>query len=130
MKELLVRWLSSREPQITLIEDNDEINFHRNQHSYLISVQLTHHRTDPKSLEAWARLGQASLNHFQGALAQDALNGRLWLIQKLPDDCDQNYVFTKLEALLNQRDAWRAVTARLIRPTLKLTPTSLRSLPH
>ncbi|QJI27342.1 type III secretion protein [Pseudomonas sp. ADAK18] len=130
MDELLGRWLSSNEPQITLFEDDDEIKVQRDQQILLISAQLTHHRVDKKTLEAWMRLGQASLRHFQGALAQEAINGHLWLLQKLPSDGALTHLVTKLETLLNQRDTWRAMAVRLARPTQKLTPTSLRSLPH
>ncbi|NWB62997.1 type III secretion protein [Pseudomonas sp. F1002] len=130
MEALLGRWLSSSEPLITLFEDNDEIKVRRDQQAFLISVQLTHHRVDKRALEAWMRLGLESLRHFQGALAQEAMTGHLWLLQKLPGDCALPHLLGKLETLLNQRDTWRGIVAHLASPARKLRPTSLRSLRH
>ncbi|WP_158000323.1 type III secretion protein [Pseudomonas sp. PAMC 25886] len=130
MEALLVRWLSSSEPLISLFEDNDEINVRRDQQAFLISIQLTHYRVDKKTLEAWMRLGQESLRHFQGALAQEAITGHLWLLQKLPGDCALPHLLGELETLLNQRDTWRGMVEHLASPARKLTPTSLRSLRH
>eukprot|EP01133_Synstelium_polycarpum_P005814 gene5814-6728_t len=100
----VIEGIHSSEPLITLFEDNDEIKVRRDQQAFLISVQLTHHRVDKRALEAWMRLGLESLRHFQGALAQEAMTGHLWLLQKLPGDCALPHLLGKLETLLNQRD--------------------------
>jgi hypothetical protein len=75
------------------------------------------------------RLGAASLNHFQGALAQKADTGALWLVQSLRGGQGETRVLKCLEQLLNQRDTWRAAIKRLVRPSQNFKPTSLRSLP-
>ncbi|MTD19943.1 type III secretion protein [Pseudomonas sp. CCM 7891] len=130
MKDLLIHWLGTREEQITLLEDNDEIILRRHAGVLLLNVQLTHDRLDKSLLQTWMRLGGASLNHFQGALTQAPASGALWLTQCLPGRPGETQLLGCLESLLNQRDTWRAIVARLARPVQKLHPTSLRSLLH
>jgi len=128
--EQLVNYLNGREYQITLFEENDEINLRRFEHSLLLSIQLTRQNLGPKALETWTRLGQASLEHFRGALALEPAGGHLWLLQRLPRDCGQPQLLASLEALLNQRDTWRSLVERLARPALNFNPTSLRPQPY
>lgn len=121
--------LRGREQQVLLLEENDEVNMYRDEQHVLLRVQLTEpHLEIP--LQSWSRLGQSSLAHFQGALALAPTTGYLWLQQSLPRDCSQEHMLKSLEALLNQRDTWRSVVARLTRPERKFQPTSLRKLPH
>jgi len=124
--ELLDSCLSGPNTQITLFEENNEINVSRHEQGVLLSVQLTCQNFDQKTLENWVRLGQASLNHSQGALALAPSSGHLWLLQRLPRDCGQPQLLASLEALLNQRDTWRSMVERLARPAMKFNPTSLR----
>ncbi len=130
LKNLLVDWLSSSKEQINLFEDDDEIILRRQAGTMLLSVQLTRHRPDNSLLANWLRPGLASLNHFQGALAQAPASGALWLLQRVPGNHSSECLLDCLEALLNQRDAWRAIVARLAAPPRKPMPTSLRSLPY
>lgn len=127
LNELLTNWLAGRERQFTLFENNDEIDLRRDEQHLLLSVQLTHQHLNKAPLEIWMRLAQSSLKHFQGALAAAPANGHLWLLQRLSGKCTQDHLLASLEALLNQRDTWRATIERLARPGLKLNPTSLRA---
>ncbi len=74
----------------------------------------------------WLRLGQASLEHFQGALALAPFSGHLWLLERIPKSVDQTPLLASLEALLNQRDRWRAVATRIAKPVWESKTTSLR----
>ncbi|QHF42940.1 hypothetical protein PspS35_03730 [Pseudomonas sp. S35] len=112
------------------MEGDDHINVRSSEHGVLLCVQLTRDCPDPRSLGTWLRIGQSSLLHFAGALAQAPACGRLWLLQHLPHTCSQAEVLATLEALLNQRDTWRRVAKRLVMPASKLYVTSLRSLPN
>ncbi|CRL98195.1 type III secretion protein [Pseudomonas marginalis] len=130
MQALVRDWLISGKEQLRLFEGDDEIMLNRQGDALVLSVQLTLTRPDTATLQRWMRLGAASLNHFHGALAQKADSGELWLIQKLPGGQGEAYVLGYLEALLNQRDTWRATVARLARHPQNLKPTSLRSLSY
>jgi hypothetical protein len=130
MQALLRDWLSSRKEQLSFFEGDDEIMLKHQGGGLLLSVQLTLTRADTATLQSWMRLGGASLSHFHGALAQKADSGGLWLIQNLPGGQGEAYVLGCLEALLNQRDTWRATVARLARKNQNLKPTSLRSLSY
>lgn len=130
MKELLCNWLNSRTEELILFEDDDEIILSRGSDTLLLRVQLTSSRPDKSHLHTWMRLGNASLSHFQGALAQAPATGVLWLVQCLPHSAGEKHLLDSLEALLNQRDTWRAMITRLTKPTPRFQPTSLRSLPH
>lgn len=114
----------------TLFETDDEINVQSSAHGVLLRVQLTRLPPDMRALHTWLRLGQSSLEHFQGALAQAPASGHLWLLQRLPGQCSQATVLAALEKLLNQRDTWRSVCARLIRTVNPHSIKSLRTLPH
>lgn len=130
MNTLLIEWFNSQEEQISLSEDNTEIVLRRHTCILHLSVQLTLHAPDNSQLQTWMRLGGASLNRFQGALAQAPTNGALWLTQCLRVDQGAETLIDSLEALLNQRDTWQAVASRLASPRKNVTPTSLRSLTH
>lgn len=130
MQTLVSDWLNSREEQATLYEGDDQIVLKRQGASLLLSAQLTSTSSDNTALQRWLRLGAVSLNHFQGALAQKADNGGLWLIQSLRSGQGEAHVTACLEALLNQRDTWRAAFARFAHPPQILRPTSLRSLSY
>ncbi|MGR3967137.1 type III secretion protein [Pseudomonas sp. 910_23] len=127
MKAFVGDWLSGREEKIAIFEGDDEVTLRRQGDAVLLGVQLTSAVTDNSALQGWLRLGAASLNHFQGALAQKADTGALWLIQRLRTDRGEAHVLNCLETLLNQRDTWRAIVARLARPAQNLKPTPLRS---
>lgn len=127
MKVLVGGWLSSGGREIALFEGEDEVTLQRQGDTVLLGAQLTSALPDNPALQGWLRLGAASLNHFQGALAQKADTGALWLIQSLRTDRGEAYVLRCLEALLNQRDTWRAIAARLARPAANLKPTPLSS---
>jgi hypothetical protein len=124
MKVLVSNWWRNRQEPLTLFEGDDEITLRSQGDTLLLGAQLTSTSSERPSLEHWMRLGAASLNHFQGALAQKADTGALWLIQSLRADRGEAYVLGSLEALLNQRDTWRAIIAR---PAQNLKPTPLRS---
>ncbi len=127
MKDLVCNWLSSGEQQITLFEEEDEITLKLQGDAVLLEVQLTSSCSDNTALQKWLRLGAASLNHFNGALAQKADTGALWLIQTLRGNRADAHVLGCLEALLNQRDTWRAIVTRFARQAPNLKPTPLRS---
>lgn len=129
MNGLLARWLSGGEEQLSVFEEDDEIILRRQAGAMLLSVQLTQHRPDNALLGNWLRPGHASLSHFKGALAQAPTSGALWLLQRVPGNPGCERLLADLEALLNQRDTWRAIVARLATPPRKPVPTSLRSLP-
>lgn len=129
MNGLIARWLSGGEEQLSVFEEDDEIILRRQAGAMLLSVQLTHHRPDNSLLGNWLRPGHASLSHFKGALAQAPCSGALWLLQRVPGTHGSERLLADLEALLNQRDTWRAIVARLATPPRKPIPTSLRSLP-
>lgn len=130
MQALVRDWLNSREEQLSVFEGDDEIILKRQAKTLLLGAQLTSAVADSAALYSWMRLGAASLNHFQGALAQKPDTGALWLIQNLRGAGDEADLCDSLQALLNQRDTWRATAARLVRPALNLKPTSLRSRPY
>lgn len=130
MNVLVSEWLSSAKEHITLVEGDDTITLTRQGGAVLLGAQLTSTRSDNTALQHWLRLGAASLNHFQGTLAQKADTGALWLIQIPGAGNGAEHVLGCLEALLNQRDTWRAIVARLARPHQNLKPTSLRSLSY
>lgn len=130
MQALVRDWLNSREEQLSVFEGDDEIILKRQAKTLLLGAQLTSAVADSAALYSWMRLGAASLNHFQGALAQKPDTGALWLIQNLRGAGDEADLCGSLQALLNQRDTWRATAARLVRPALNLKPTSLRSRPY
>ncbi|MDD0980843.1 CesT family type III secretion system chaperone [Pseudomonas shahriarae] len=130
MDALIARWMNDQTEHISLMEGNDEIVLRRSGPVLLLSVQLTQERPDKSSLQNWMRLGCASLNHFQGALAQSPESGALWLRQQLISGCSPEQLCNTLETLLNQRDTWRAMIKRLAKPNLKHKPLSLRSLPY
>jgi hypothetical protein len=130
LKSLLFEWFSSRTEELTLFEDNNKITLQRYSNAILLFVQLTHYQPEKSQLQTWMRLGGASLNHFQGALSQVSASGELWLTQCLHDVRDEEHLCGCLESLLNQRDTWCAMVARLARPAQKFTATSLRSRPY
>ncbi|MDY7530919.1 type III secretion protein [Pseudomonas sp. Bout1] len=125
----MTRWLSSHKEQLNLFEDDDEIVLRRQAGVMLLSVQLTGHRPDNTRLGNWTRPGRASLSHFKGALAQAPANGALWLLQRVPANHGLEPLLADLESLLNQRDTWRAIVARVTTPIRSPLPTSLRVLP-
>lgn len=129
MREFISEWLLSRKEQIILYEADSEITLKHQGDTLLLKVQLTSTHSDNATHQLWMRLGAASLNHFQGALAQKADTGALWLVQSLRDGQGETRVLKCLEQLLNQRDTWRAAIKRLVRPSQNFKPTSLRSLP-
>ncbi len=120
-------WLSSGKEKIALFEGDDEVTLQRQGDTILLGAQLTFSLPDNSALQGWLRLGAASLNHFQGALAQKADTGALWVINSLRTDRGEASLLGCLEALLNQRDTWRAINARLARPVQNLKPTPLSS---
>jgi hypothetical protein len=130
LQSLIARWVNGTEGQLRLFEDDDEIIFQRISNAVQLSVQLTQSRPDTLGLQTLMRLGGASLNYFHGALALDPVSGVLWLVQCLREGPNEKRLLDCLEALLNQRDTWRAMATRLARPAQKFTPTSLRSLTH
>ncbi len=122
----MVDCLNGHQPQAQLYENNHALSLHCDEDYLLLRIQLTHAGLDTYPLQAWQCLGQASLAHFKGALALCPLTGHLWLVQSLPRDCSQEHLLSTLEALLNQRDTWRCVVARLARPGRKLQAIPLR----
>lgn len=130
LKDQLLDWLGSHAEQLHVFEDNDEIILKRLGDGVLLSVQLTSLRPDQTLMPLWMRLGAASLDHFQGALAQAPDSGALWLVQCLRNGSHKTHLVSCLESLLNQRDTWRATFTRLARPAQNLKPTSLRSLSY
>lgn len=132
LSALIIHWAQGREDSLSLFEDGYAMTLQRLSDTLRLSVQLTLHRPDNAQLETWMRPGEPSLNHFQGALAQAPDTGTLWLVQclPLPDDLDARHVLSCVENLLNQRDAWRAMVARQLRPALPPPSLSLRSLAH
>ena len=130
MRDLISEWLTSRKEQIILFEDEDEIILKHQGNTLLLGAQLTSIQPDRAVLQNWMRLGAASLSHFQGALALKSESGALWLVQNVQGVQSEGGVLSCLEALLNQRDTWRATLARLARPHQNIKPTSLRSLSY
>jgi len=132
LNALIIQWARGREDSLTLFEDGHAMTLQRLSGTLRLSVQLTLHRPDNAQLETWMRPGEPSLNHFQGALAQAPDSGALWLVQCLlpSNDLDDKHVLSCVENLLNQRDAWRAMIARQLRPALPPPSWSLRSLAH
>lgn len=128
MNALLAECLRRGTGELRLFENNDEIVLRHGSNSLLLSVQLTPLRPDKSLLMTWLRLGEVSLDHFQGALAQAPASGALWLLHCLHDRHDEQLLQRCLESLLNQRDTWRATVARLHRAAPQRNPTSLRSL--
>lgn len=130
MSALICDWLNSGKQQVTLSEGNDEITLKRQGDAVVLGAQLASTQPGNTPLQTWLRLSAASMNHFQGALAQAPASGALWLIDCLRGEYGERHLLDCLEALLNQRDTWRAMAARLGKPLQTFTPTSLRSLPH
>ncbi|KWU50189.1 hypothetical protein [Pseudomonas palleroniana] len=124
----LARWLSGSDPQITLTEGDSRIVLRRDSGALVLGVELTQHVPTNAQLENWMRPGAASLHHFPGALAQDPVHGALWLLECLHDAPNPTQVQKSLEALLNQRDTWRAVMARLACPARAPRPASRHPL--
>lgn len=128
-QQTLTDCLSGHQQTVLLFEQDDEVNVQCDEQRVVLRAQLT-----PADLEfplqSWCLLGQSSLAHFQGALALAPATGHLWLVQCLPGQCSQKHLLKSLEVLLNQRDTWRSVTARLRKAGRKFQPTSLRQLPH
>lgn len=130
MKHLICDWLGSKKEQMTLVGSDGEVTLIYQGDILLLAIQLTSTRADSAALQYWARLGAASLAHFQGALAQKPDTGALWLTQGLKGELDESYVLDCLAALLNQRDVWRATYARLWRASLSFRPSPLRLLSY
>ncbi|NWE89036.1 type III secretion protein [Pseudomonas reactans] len=130
MKDIIHQWFNSEEERISLFEEHDEIFLKRQGDTVLLHVQLALAQPGHGNLQLWARLGAASLNHFQGGLARDGNNGSLWLVQNLNVEDGVLKLIHCLEALLNQRDTWRATASRLTQPVYSRKPTSLRSLSY
>jgi hypothetical protein len=126
----LVDCLNGHQQQARLSENDDELSLHCHEDHLVLRIQLTRPGLDNHPLQAWQRLGQASLAHFKGALALCPLTGHLWLVQGLPRNCRQDQLLNALEALLNQRDTWRCVIARHARPERKLQAAALRTPLH
>lgn len=122
--------MNGRRQQAHLSEDDDQVSLLCYEHAVLLRVQLTHPGLQPHRLQAWQRIGQASLAHFKGALALSPDTGHLWLVQGLPRNSSQDQVLTSLEALLNQRDTWRGVVARLATPRRTVQAIALRKPLH
>jgi hypothetical protein len=130
LKDLITQWLQSGEEKITLIEGQDEIVVRLQETGVLVCVSLTSTSSNNTELQCWVRLGAASLTHFKGALARASSSGTLWIIQSLQGTPEESRVLSSVESLLNQRDTWRAIYARLNKPAHQLKPTSLRALRH
>lgn len=130
MKDIIHQWLNSDEERISLFEEHDEILLKRQGDRVLLHVQLVLAQPGHAYLHHWARLGAASLNHFQGGLARDGNDDSLWLVQNLNPEDGLLELLRCLEALLNQRDTWRAAASRLDRPVHGRKPTLLRSLSY
>lgn len=126
----MLNCLSGHQPQARLHENDDELSLHRDESHLLLRIQLTRPGLETYPLQAWQRLGHASLAHFRGALALCPVTGQLWLVQALPRDCSRNQLLNALEALLNQRDTWRGVVARQARPGRKFQAITLRKPLH
>lgn len=125
-RQLLTDCLKRSQQQVQLFEKDDEVGLYCHEHHAVLRVQLTRPGLDTFPLQAWQRLGHASLVHFKGALARSPVTGHLWLVQGLPRDSSEEHLLNTLEALLNQRDTWRGVVARLARPGRKLQAIPLR----
>ncbi|WP_348748624.1 type III secretion protein [Pseudomonas rhodesiae] len=128
MKTLIREYLKNKSGEFSYFENDDEIILRYCSSRLLISVQLSLRAPDKTQLMRWMRLGEPSLNHFPGALAQAPNSGALWLIHCLPERTDEQHLYNGIEALLNQRDTWRATAARMNERPLEPLPTSLRSL--
>ncbi|WP_460951966.1 type III secretion protein [Pseudomonas marginalis] len=130
MKALIIDWLKSGKEQITLLEGQDEIIVSLQGGGVLVYVSLSSTSFNNTELQCWMRISFASLAHFQGALARAPSSGALWIIQSLQGTPEALRVLASVESLLNQRDTWRAMFARLNKPAHPLKPTSLRALRH
>lgn len=130
MKELLCEYLRNGTGELRLFENDDEVVLRHCSETLLLSVQLAGYSRHQSLLMNWMRLGAVSLAHFQGALAQSPSSGDLWLIHCVHNPHDEQHLLRCIEYLLNQRDTWRAIVARLNKPAPSLKPTSLRSLLH
>jgi len=128
LKTLIREYLRNKSGEFRYFENDDEIIFRYCSSRLLISVQLYTRAPDKAQLMTWMRLGEPSLNHFQGALAQAPTSGALWLIHCLPERTDEQHLNSGIEALLNQRDTWRATAARMNERPPEPPLTSLRSL--
>ncbi|WP_256344420.1 type III secretion protein [Pseudomonas sp. F8002] len=126
----LIDCLNGHQPQARLYENDDELSLQCHENHLLLRIQLTRPGLTTYPLQAWLRLGGASLAHFAGALAICPRTGHLWLVQGLPRGCSQDQLLNALEALLNQRDTWRSVIARQAKPARKCQATVLRKPLH
>ncbi|TFY86973.1 type III secretion protein [Pseudomonas kairouanensis] len=122
--------MDGRQPHVQLFEQDDELSLQCHELQVVLRVQLTHPGLDIYPMQAWQRLGQASLAHFKGALALSPVTGQLWLVQGLARDCSLNHLMSALEALLNQRDTWRCIVARLAKPAHTRQALALRKPLH
>ncbi|WP_411381254.1 type III secretion protein [Pseudomonas sp. MPB26] len=122
----LLDCLNGHQSQARLYENDDELSLHCHEDHLLLRIQLTRPGLTTYPLQAWQRLGEASLAHFKGALALCPGTGDLWLVLGLPRSCSQDQLLSAVEALLNQRDTWRSVIARQASSGSKFQPTVLR----
>lgn len=122
--------LEGRTPHIRLFEKDDELSVQCHEHQVVLRVQLTRAGLDTYPLQAWLRLGQASLMHFKGALALSPVTGHFWLVQGLARDCSLDHLLNALQALLNQRDTWRRIVARQATPGRTRQAIALRKPLH
>lgn len=127
MNHSIGNWLCNKEEQMTLFEEDGDVTLTNQTNVLLLGAELSSTRTDGVALQYWTRLGTASLAHFQRALAQNRNTGALWLTQRLKGELNEARVLNCVVALLNQRDTWRAIFARLGRPSLSVKPFPLRS---
>lgn len=72
MKVLVSKWWKNRQEPLSLLEGDDEITLRSQGDTLLLGAYLSSLTSEHPALEQWMRLGAASLNHFQGALAQKA----------------------------------------------------------
>jgi hypothetical protein len=98
LNALLAECLKRGSGELRLFENNDEIILRHCSNSLLLSVQLTPLRPDKSLLLSWLRLGEVSLEHFPGALAQAPASGALWLMHCLHDKHDEQQLQLCLES--------------------------------
>ncbi|QXQ19548.1 CesT family type III secretion system chaperone [Pseudomonas tolaasii] len=130
MSERVIRWAQGTQTQLTLYEDNSKISLQRQAAAFVLGAQLTEPPPSPSNLHTWMRLGYSSLNHFKGALAIAPEDGALWLLQTLSPSSSHEQLLAELESLLNQRDSWRAMAARLTKPAHTSIPRLLSPQPY
>lgn len=127
LNDLLRGWHAGSEPYLVLQEVEDEVQLRRQHGKIVLTAHLTSDQSYSTTLQSWLRLGHAGFGHFQGALAQSPASGALLLLACLPDDCSHRQLLDALQALLNQRDVWRATLARISKPMMNLQSTALSS---